>query len=129
METLRRFRLVTVRLSLMATALLALLGYAFSRTVGFSLLLGGLGGTLVFWIDAYRLEKLASSGQKQVKFGVSVWGLAGLGIYVLVLHRGYTLDPDAAIPGLLAAAGGLFIVRAVCAALGLTGLDLRKRED
>ena len=129
METLRRFRLFTVRLSLMGTGLLALLAYAYDPVIGLGLLMGGIGGILAFWIVAVRVEKVATSTPKQVQSSVYGWTAARWLIYGLVLYKAFTLDQDNVPRGLAGAVCGLFIVPGVCFMLGLTGLDQRKRED
>lgn len=121
--------MITVRLSLMATGLLALLGYAYDPVVGLGVLMGGIGGVLAFWIPAASLEKVATSTPKRVQSSVYRWTAARWFIYGLVLYKAYTLDQDNLPRGLAGAVCGLFIVPGVCCVLGLTGLDLRKKED
>jgi hypothetical protein len=113
----------------MVTGLLALLGYAYDPVIGLGLLMGGIGGVLAFWIEAIRIEKVASSGPKRVQSSVYGLTVVRLLIYGLVLYKAFTLKPDSLPLGLIGAVCGLFIVRVVCVVLGLTGLDLRKRED
>ena len=127
MEEFRRFRLLTVRLSLLATAVAAACVFPFHAVASKALLGGGIGGVLAFWIVAFRTEKLASRGGNALKSGVVRLTLLRVALYAVVLGWAYTLDRDS-IWGIVAAASGLFIVRFVVVILGLTGLDLRAEE-
>lgn len=118
-----------MRISMALTLLAAAIAYpVLGRTVSIGLLLGGLAGTLVFWVTARRLEKLAnksSIGLYSLPLG---WRMAGFGVYIAVLLRGYTLDKEG-FSGLIAVVAGLFIIRFAAILLGLTGLDLPKEEE
>ena len=127
METLTRFRLLTVRLSLMATGLVALGVYSAGPDLAKAVLAGGIGGTLAFWIVAYRTEKLANAGENPAESLNYRWTFARLLLYAGVLVWAYRLEPERPW-SMLAATGGLFIVRLVAVVLGLTGLDLKREE-
>lgn len=127
METLTRFRLLTVRLSLMAAGLAALGMYFVGPGLAKAVLAGGIGGTLSFWIVAYRTEKLAKAGKNPAESLNYRWTFARLLLYALVLVWAYRLEPEQPWT-LLAATGGLFIVRLAAIVLGLTGLDLASEE-
>jgi hypothetical protein len=125
METLRKFRVATVRAAVGVTLVAALVAYPFSPVVAQSIALGGVGGTIVFWIQAKRLEKLASAQEKTVNFLPIRSTLLRMCVYALVLYKAYTLDP---VAGLIAAVGGLFIVRMVVIFFAFSGLDLKQGD-
>ena len=127
MESLRRYRLMTVRISLLLTLVAGLATAAFSVAVAKGLLAGGITGVLAFWIMAIRIEKLAMIRSDKVTWTKLPGALLGLVLYAVTLGWAYSLDPDS-LKGLVAAFGGLMIVRFVQAGLGLTGLDLKKAE-
>ena len=98
------------------------------RPASIGLLLGGLAGTLVFWVTAQKMEKLATKNSNAVYSVPMTWRVAGMAVYALVLVRAYTLDREG-LSGLIAAAVGLFLIRIAMVALGLTGLDLPREEE
>lgn len=116
---------MVVRAALGATALACLIAFPFSTVVAHGIALGGIGGTVVFWILARRLEKVATSPPEKVKFLSIRATLLRLGVYALVLYKAYTLDP---VAGLLSALGGLFIIRAVVIFFAFTEYDLKQEE-
>ncbi len=125
---LRHFRLLIVRLSLIATGLIALGLYLWVDTpAALGMLLGGIGATLAFWLMARQVEKLASIPQDKIQLATYRWTFIRLFIYGLVLYRAYTLDEET-YHGLMAALGGLLLHRAILIFVAATGLDL-KQED
>ncbi len=128
MEPLRRFRLICVRVSLIITALAGFGLYKFYPQMAKGVLLGGIGGVLVFWLFAVSLERVANGAEPQLRSHAYRWTFLRLIVYGLVLLKAYTLDTRSLL-GLFGAAGGLLIVRAVALVLGLTGLDLEKQEE
>ena len=126
METFRRFRLIAVRLSLMLTMVSAAAVYMmFGKIVAHGLLLGGVAGTLLFWITAVRTEKLAKTSSKRLKWGTSSLVILKYMVFSVALWHSYNLD-KATMRGFIASALGLFIINFVLLILGLTGFDLRK---
>ena len=127
MEPLIRMRLMAVRIGVLLTVVAAAVAYLWDKIVAQGLLLGGVAGVLMFWVLARRLEKLATASEGKV-YSLSVgWRLVELFIYAAVLGRAYALD-RVSLRGLLAAVGGLFIIRLVTVFLGFTGLDLKREE-
>ena len=124
METLRSFRLLAVRLSLLLTAVAAGIAAIFGWPAVQGVLMGGIAGTLAFWLTARQVEKLATGGKSKVYSVPLGWRFLEMLIYILVLARAYTLDREA-LSGFLGAVAGLFIIRAVIVLLGVTGLDLK----
>jgi len=128
LETLKRFRIVAVQLSLLLTAVgggaaYAFFGYAAAQGV----LMGGIAGVLGFWILAVRIEKFAALGAGKVKWVTYRWTAARLILYALVLVKGYSLDRER-LSGLIGAVGGIFIIQIVLIFLGVTGFDLKRKE-
>ena len=121
---LRRFRLMAVRLSLMVVAVGAAGLYLWNRDAMLGFLMGGIAGILGFWIEAVRLEKVASTGASNVKFAPLAWTAFRFVIYGAVLIRAYTLDRERML-GLLGAAAGIFVIRFVITFLGITGMAFR----
>ncbi len=129
MNPLPTFRLLAVRIALALTLLAALIVYpTVGRPATVGLLMGGIAGTLVFWVTARQLEKLAMQTDNALYSVPVKWRLAGLAVYAVVLVRGYTLDREG-LTGLVAACAGLFAIRVAVVLLGVTGLDLPKEED
>lgn len=125
---LKHFRLMTVRLSLIATGIAAIGLYLWGdRPAAMGMLLGGIGGTLAFWLMATRVEKLATIPKESIQLAAYRWTFFRLIIYGLVLYRAYTLDPDE-YHGLFAAFGGLLLHRAILIFVAITGLDLKQKE-
>ncbi|MBN2311783.1 MAG: ATP synthase subunit I, partial [Candidatus Hydrogenedentes bacterium] len=85
MEPLRRFRLMTVRLALLLTAVATAVAYPLNVTAAKGILAGGIGGVLAFWVVALRVEKLALAGDGRVKSIGVRWTLFRLAVYALVL--------------------------------------------
>lgn len=82
---------------------------------------------LAFWLTAYRMEKVASRG------GNALGSLAGytvvrLLIYAAALYWAYRLNRESLV-GVLGAAGGIYIIKVVQVALGLTGWDQKAGAD
>ncbi len=127
METLRRFRLLAVRISVAVTFVAAIVAYRFDAVVAKALLMGGVAGTLVFWVTAVRLEKLATRGDRAVYSVPPTWRLLELAVYALVIMRAHYMAPDS-VRGWLSAVVGLFIVRGAAVVLGLTGWDLKAEK-
>jgi len=126
-EVLIRFRLLCVRLSLFLTAVLTLSAFMVSRPAGFGVLMGGLAGTVVFWIGARRTEQVAQRDPGKLRWHAYGWALMQTAVYALILYRGITLDPES-YHGLLGAVAGLFLIRVAAVFLGITGLDLKHEE-
>ena len=128
MESLRRFRLMTVRLSIFLTLVAAIIAYPLDLVVAKGIMAGGLGGIIAFWAHAYRMERLAIQGEMRLNGFVIRWTILRMALYAVVLGWAYSLDEEA-LHGILSAAGGLFIVRIVQVLLGITGWDLNPRKD
>jgi len=125
---LRRFRIMTVRIALILTALGGFVAYSFDPAFGKGILIGGIGGVLAFWVTARSVEKLATMPPNKVKLGAFRWTGAQLVIYALVLWRAHTWDPEHR-HGFWGAVVGILIVRVVVVVLGFTGLDLKEEEE
>ena len=127
MEPLKRFRLMTVRVTLLLTLVAAVVAWRFNPVVAKGLLAGSIAATLVFWIIALRTEKLALAHRDPVKSCGLWWVIFRMGVFGVTLGWAYHLDTYA-YSGLISAAIGLFVVRFVAAFFGLTGLDLPPPE-
>jgi len=124
-DTLKRFRLLSVRLALLVTAIGAGIVFPISRPAAQGLLMGGIGGVLTFWIMAVRIEKLAQLPPNKLKSKSFVWTLVRCAVYGVILWQAYLLDTET-MRGFIAAAAGIFIIRLVVVFIGITGLDMRK---
>lgn len=125
---LRRFRLMAVRISLVISAAGAGAFYLWNGAAAQGFLMGGIAGILSFWVEAVRLEKVASRAGANVKFASLAWTTFRFVIFGAVLIRAYTLDRERML-GLLGAAAGLFVIRFVITFLGITGMDLNEGRD
>ena len=124
----RRFRLMTVRITLVLTVLVAAIAFFFDRVVAHGVLLGGFAGTVGFWIMAVRLEKVAFRVQEKVRFFALTWTFYRYALYGIVFFRAYTLDKES-MHGLLGALLGILIIHFVLVFLGITGADLSTRNN
>lgn len=125
MEPLKRFRLMTVKASLILVGLAGGAAYFFDAVVGQGFLLGGLAGVLAFWMMARSVEKFASIPKHKLQSYAFRLTLVRMVIYALVLYRAYTLDRES-LYGLLAAVAGLLTTRVVVIFLAFTGRDLKQ---
>jgi len=114
----KQFRLITVRVSLLVTGLLAVAGLLLSRAAAHGVLLGGISSVLVFWIRARRLE-FANADSNHLQLAVYIFAAARFLVYGLILYRSYWLDPEHYY-GFIGAAVGILVVHVVLVALGLT---------
>ncbi len=128
MNVLKRFRLLTVRLTLLLSVVAAAITYAISVAVAKGVLAGGITGALGFWVNAVQAEKLASMTKKQVHSAVYRWTFIRMGLYALTFYWAYRLDPES-LRGILGAVGGFFIVQIVLIGIGLTGIDLKEENE
>lgn len=126
METVKRTRLMAVRLALALTAVAAAVAYPFGMAAVQGVGLGGLTGILAFWLFAYHLEKTVAKG-KDLDGLVMSWSYVRMGLYAAALVRGYFLDKEH-FTGLFAAMAGLFVIRIALVFLAFTGLDLKPQE-
>ena len=128
-ETLKRFRLLAVRMALLLTFISAVISYALlGKIVAHGLLLGGIAGIVAFWITAVRIEKLAKMHPKKLKWNTATLTIFRCAIYVVTLWQAYTLD-KVNMRGFIASVAGIFIIRLVILIIGLTGIDLRKEKE
>ena len=128
MNVVRRFRLMTVRLTLLLTAIATGIAWVFDGTVARGILAGGLTGAIGFWVNAQNVEKLATMSQKAVNLAVYRWTFFRMGLYALTFYWAFTLDRES-MYGLLGCVGGFFIVQIVLVFLGFTGTDLNKEHE
>ncbi len=128
MEILIRFRLMTVRISLVILGILAAIAAAWDRDIALGLGMGGLAGVIAFWILARRVEKFADMSAAQIQSAAIKGMLLRMVVYGLALWRAYTIDPQSNLP-LFAAVGGLLIPRVVMYFLAFTSLDLRQKQS
>ena len=127
METLKRTRLIAVRLGLVLTLVAAAVAFPFSELVAKGIAMGALAGVLAFWLFALRLEKVVGRGGSIEGMAVT-WTFVRLAIYAAALARALFLDMEN-YSALLGAVGGLFIIRFVLMFLAFTGMDLQPKEE
>lgn len=118
---------MTVRLTLVLTGIIGLCLFKLSYAAGMGLIIGGLTATVAFWFMARGVEKLATMPKGAVQFAAYRWTFMRLGLYGLALYKAYTLDP-VTFHGLIAAVGGLMLLRVVLIVVAATGLDLKQHE-
>lgn len=127
METLKRTRLMAVRLGLVLTLVAAAVAFPFSVLVAKGIAMGALAGILAFWLFALRMEKVAGRGGSIEGMAVT-WTFIRLAIYAAVLVRALFMDQEQ-YTAMLGAVGGLFIIRIVLVFLAFTGMDLQPEEE
>ena len=127
MDILRAFRLAVVRYTILLSMVTAAAAWYWSPVVSKSLLLGGLAGTLGFWITGRNVEKLASSDATQLQSSAVKWTFVRLFFYALAIYKAWTLDREL-YHGLIAAVIGLFFVQLVMITLAFTRLGNTRRD-
>jgi hypothetical protein len=119
---LRRFRIFTVRITLITIVVLAALALLISRNATQGVLLGGIAGILGFWIMAVRLEKLVVTNPQKVQFAALTMSTVRFLMYGAVLYKSFLLDEET-YHGLLGALVGLMTIRFVLVFVGITAKD------
>ena len=127
MDPLKTFRLAVVRYTLVLTGLSALGAWFWSPVVAKGLLMGGMAGTLGFWIMGKNAQKLASPDTAHIQSFAIKWTFVRLFFYALAIYKAYTLDREH-YHGLIAAVIGIFFVQAVMISLAFTTLGNTRRE-
>ena len=123
-EPLKRFRLLAVRLSLLAIAVFSVAAWFFDPLTAQGVLLGGLAGVLGFWISAIRVEKVVRLNPEKVHFAALTWSSYRFALYGVVLYKTFTLDTET-YHGLIGGLIGIMTIRFVLVIVGVTGLDQR----
>ncbi|MCC6145786.1 MAG: ATP synthase subunit I [Candidatus Hydrogenedentes bacterium] len=129
MEPLKRLRLMAVKISLLLSIVSAAIAFPFNSDVAQGILMGGLAGTLAFWIIAYKTEQLASKAEEGVPFSPFSlrFTLLRFGIYTATLVKAFYVD-QVHMDAFIAAACGLFIIRVVLVFIAFTELDLKQEQ-
>lgn len=119
---------MAVRLSLLLSLIIAaILYFAVDPISAQGLLIGGIAGTLAFWILSIRVQKFASNPSAKVKLTTLRWSALRYCVYGVALARAYYLDTET-YHAFIAAALGLLIIHVVLVFLAFTGLDMRGKE-
>jgi len=126
-RTLQRFRLLTIRLTLLTTFVLAGALSLASTVAAKGLLIGGILGAVGFWMNARNAEKLAFLPLAKVNSAVYRATLVRMVLYALAFYWSFTLDREK-MYGLLGALAGMFVIQIVLIGMGLTGFDLREEQ-
>jgi len=126
-ESLKQFRLAVVRYTLLLSLVVAIATWFWSPVIAKSVLMGGIAGTIGFWITGRNVEKLASPGATQLQSFAIKWTFVRLFLYALAIYKAETLDRDSH-QGLVAAVVGIFFVQIVMITLAFTGLGSTRRE-
>ena len=124
MSPLARLRNLTLLGTIVLGGLTAGLLWQPSPPAGHGVLLGCLGALLPFYALTWRMERVVSQGEIKIQSEMARWAIVRYVLYVVVLVRGFYLDP-VHIHGLLGALVGLFLVKLVLAAITLSGLDTK----
>lgn len=124
LDSIKRFRLLVVRLTLILTFALAAASWFYDPRTAQGVLLGGIAGTLGFWIIAVRLEKVVRMKPEKVQFAALTWSAYRYALYGAVLYKTFTLDKNT-YHGLIGGLIGIMIIRLVLVIVGTTGLDQR----
>lgn len=127
MESLKQFRLAVVRYTLLLSVAAAIAMWFWSPVVAKGVLMGGIAGTIGFWITGRNVEKLASPGATQLQSFAIKWTFVRLLFYALAIYKAYTLDREN-YQGLIAAVVGIFFVQIVMITLAFKGLKNTRRE-
>jgi hypothetical protein len=124
----RRFRMRAARTALLITAIGAGALFPFSRVAAAGAAMGGAVGVLGFWIMAVRLEKIAASQPEKIKYHILTLTYIRFLLYGLVLYRAFLLDQETYY-GLMAAVGGIFVIRIVLSYFGIKGVGMKTGGD
>lgn len=97
-------------IGLATVAAAALFGFSFNVAAGAGLLLGGVAGTVGFWLMAHRLERLEFARADRIQMAVYRWMAFRMVFYAMALGVGYLLDRTR-MYGLVGAAAGILLAR------------------
>lgn len=120
----KAFRLVVVRLSLLATLALGVAAFVFDPALAKGLILGGLARTAGFWTTA-RGGQFENVSANRLQWITYTWFALRMVLYALVLVKAYSLDTEH-LHGFFGAAAGLMIVRAMIAITVMAGWGATK---
>jgi hypothetical protein len=127
-DSLKEFRIAVVRYTLLLSVVAGGATWYWSPVVSKSVLMGGMAGTIGFWIMGKNIQKLASPDATQIQLFAVKWTFVRLLFYALAIYRGYTLDREL-YHGLIAAVIGIFFVQAVMITLAFTSLDNTRSKE
>lgn len=119
---------MVARYTLLLAVLCAATAWPFSTAAAKGVLMGGIAGTIGFWITARNVGVLTSPGAQGLEVYAFKWTLVRLTFYAIAVYKGYTLDP-VRYYGLIAAALGIFLVQVVMIAYAFTRLGTEGREE
>ena len=122
LSSIKRFRLLAVRLALLGTFLITVPSWFYDPRMAQGVLLGGIAGVLGFWIIAVRLEKIVHVKPEKVQFAALTWSAYRFALYGAVLYKTFTLDRET-YHGLIGGLIGIMIIRAVLVFVAVTGMD------
>lgn len=128
LESLKEFRLTVTRFTLLLAVAGATASWPMSPVAAKGILMGGLAGTIGFWITARNVGVLATPGAEKIELYAFKWTLVRLAFYALAVYKGYTLDPER-YHGLIAAVIGIFLVQAVMIAYAFLRLGGNEKEE
>jgi hypothetical protein len=126
LEPIRRFRLMAVRGTVLLTAIVAVAAYFYDPLAAQGVLLGGIAGTLGFWIIAVRLEKIVLQKPQNVKVAALTMSTLRFAMYGAVLYKTFSLDRENYV-GLIGGVIGIMLIRLVLVVVAVFGLDQRGR--
>ncbi len=126
MEVVQRFRVSVVMIALGITAVLFFIALFFDASLAKGVALGGVAGSVIFWISA-RFSEGATSGNGVLKYAIVTIPLIRITVYALVLWKGYTYDPVHWF-GFFGVVAGVTVVQMTVVVLGYSGWDLRQSQ-
>jgi hypothetical protein len=126
-KVLRRLRFSVIILALPLIAVMALIGAFIDAACAKGTLLGGVAGCAVFllWI---RFTEKALVDNRLGKYVTFISAFFRLGLYALVLGKGYYYDP-VHWHGFFGAVAGLAAVYVAVGVVGFTGWDLKRGSE
>jgi hypothetical protein len=126
-DALKDFRLKVVRFTLILTIAATAGAWIWSAVMAKGVLMGGIAGTIGFWITGNNVQKLASPDAANIQYLAVKWTLVRLLFYALAIYKGHTLDREHHY-GLIAAVIGIFFVQIVMIIIAFTGLNNTRSE-
>lgn len=120
LEPLNTFRAAVVRHTLLLAFVFAAAAWPFDPNASKGLVLGGLAGTLGFWITARNMGTLTAPGAERLGRYAFKWALLRLACYGAAISLAWTFDREE-YHGLIGAVAGIFLVQIVMIGRALRG--------
>ncbi|MBI2422811.1 MAG: hypothetical protein HYV27_08270 [Candidatus Hydrogenedentes bacterium] len=125
MDTLRKNRVLALRVSLLLIAIAAGVAFCWSALMAQGIVLGGLSGVAGFWLLAARVEKLTQGEAEALNAFSFKWTVVRMGLYGAGLGGAWLLDRETYV-ALLGAVAALIVSRMLMIFVAFAGIRSKK---